>query len=259
MAGNNLGGAALRNAMAAAEASARQAIALAPGLGYPLTALAFTLENRLDLRAAADAYAAAYKASPGDAGVLRRAATFASHMRKGDEAIGLIRRAATLDPLRPTNSGLLGIILLNAGRVDEAIPELRAGLEALPSNGIAASTLAAALLVKGQPGPALKAMAALPPDDPIRLMIECASYAATDRPASDRALAMLNGRYGTNAQYQIAAAHSWRREPDLAFAAIARAWDLIDPGLVSFYVDPLLAPIRTDPRYREWLGRIGFL
>ena len=85
-----------------------------------------------------------------------------------------------------------------------------------------------------------------------------AATAATDRAASDRALATLIAKYGYNAQYQIAQAHAWRREPDLAFAAIARAWDGLDPGLIQLKTDPLLAPLRADPRFDAWLREIGF-
>ena len=49
-----------------------------------------------------------------------------------------------------------------------------------------------------------------------------------------------------------------RREPELAFEAIARAWDGLDPGLIGLKIDPLFAPIRPDPRFGEWLPKIGF-
>ena len=252
---STLAGAQLRTKLTEAEAEARRAVALAPGLGYPLAMLGDVLENRLSLVAAAAAYVAAYKASPGDASVLRRRADFLSKLGDGD-ALALYQRARELDPLRPSTLSQLGAILLNLGRTDEAISTLRTGLTHLPGSSAAKSYLAIALIVGKSPGEALKVAALLPSDDSIRLMVEAVANGATDRAASNKALAALERMDGV--QYQVAEVHAQRGEPDLAFTAIARAWDTADPGLTSFKTDPLLAPLRPDPRFGEWLRKIGF-
>ncbi len=256
-AGTTLGGGALRTALARAEADARKAIALAPGWAPAYAALGVVLLQRLDLRGAREANDAAYKASPGDALVLRKMGDFLSLL--GDErAIDFYRRSEALDPLRPRNAINRAYMQLSLGRFDDAIASTRAGLVRFPNDSSALAALAQALLAQGQPGEALKAAALAPADDPYRLVIEAAAKAATDRAASDRALATLVEKYGYGAQYQIAEVHAWRREPDLAFAAIARAWDGLDPGLAILKTDPLLAPLRPDPRFGEWLRKIGF-
>ncbi len=86
----------------------------------------------------------------------------------------------------------------------------------------------------------------------------CRSRPSPAPTAPDRALAELVRLYGDASQYQIAEVYAQRRAPDLAFAAIARAWDLGDPGLMDFKADPLLAPLRSDPRFATWLRKIGF-
>ena len=256
IAGGTLGGGELRVRLEEAEAEAHRAVALAPGLGIPLAMLGFVLENRLNLRGAAIAYAAAYRASPGDATVLRRKATFMATVGSGG-AVPLYLRAQSLDPLRPNGLSTLGWILLASGRVDEAITTLQSALVRLPGSDTVTSNLATAYLAKGQPREALKAAAGLKPDSYQRLVIEaCAT--ARDRASSDRALAKVVKLYGSNGQYQIAEIYAQRHEPDLAFSAIARAWDLLDPGLISFKTDPLLAPLRSDPRFAAWLRKIGF-
>jgi hypothetical protein len=103
----------------------------------------------------------------------------------------------------------------------------------------------------------MKAVAPLEPDDYARLTVSAIATAA-DRGASDRTLAKLARLYSDSSQYQIAEVHAQRREPELAFAAIARAWDLVDPGLLGLKTDPLLAPLRPDPRFAMWLRKIGF-
>ncbi|UAJ09030.1 TIR domain-containing protein [Glacieibacterium megasporae] len=259
IAGTTLGGAALRVTLAEAEADARRAIALAPGLGVPLAMLGFVLENRLDLRGAAAAYASAYRATPGDAGVLRLFADFQSLIGRGDEAIALFGRALALDPLRPNAQAWFGSILLRAGRVDEAIVALRQASARLPDNAAAKLSLALALIAKGGYAEARAVAATLPDGDQYRLTFDAIAAARLGDPvASDRALAELVRRYSDDSQYQIAEIRAQRGESDLAFAAINRAWTLADPGLVDFKTDLLLAPLHADPRFAAWLAKIGF-
>ena len=252
-----LSGSALRAKLSEAEAEARHAMALAPGWGVPLAVLGIVLQTRLDLRGARQAFDAAFKALPGDATVLRTKGGFDSLMGNED-AIALWQRAQALDPLRPRNPLNLANISLNLGRLDEAIAAARTGLARFPGDAEALITLSQALLAKGQPGEAMKAAALVPPGDYTRPFLESVASAATDRATSDRNCAFLVEKFGDVAQYQIAAAHAWRRETELAFTAIARAWDLLDPGLLQFKTDPLLASLRRDPRYGEWLRKIGF-
>ncbi len=259
IAGATLGGAALRAKLTEAEAEARRAVALAPRLVAPLSILGYVLEVRLDLRGAADAYAAAYKMGPGDAAVLRAYAQFLAMIGRGAEAVPMAHSATALDPLRPSNFGFLGRVLLYASRTNEAIATLRQGIARLPDDAFARVNLGTALITRGDFAEAMKAVAALAAVDYNRLLIEGAATARLgDRAASDRALATLVRLHGDNSQYQIAEVHAQRGEPDLAFAAIARAWELADPGLEVLKTDPLLAPLRVDPRFATWLAKIGF-
>ncbi len=252
-----MGGDELRKALTAAEADARRAIALAPGLGQPYSALALVLQSKLDLSGASQADDRAYAASPGDALVLRTRGNFLSLFGNA-EAITLYQRSEALDPLRTRNAVDRADMQFNLGRFDDAISSARGFLAGNAGDSRTSKTLGFALLAIGRPAEALRAVGAIDPDDFGRLTIVAAANATIDRPASDRALATLISKYGDVAQYQIAEVHAWRREPDQAFAAIHRAWDGLDPGLIQLKTDPLLAPIRSDPRFGEWLRKIGF-
>lgn len=258
MATAEMGGGKLRDALATAEADARRAIALAPGLGQPYSALAFVLQSKLDLSGASQAYDRAYAASPGDALVLRTRGDFLSLFGNA-EAITLYQRSEALDPLRTRNAANRADMQFNLGRFDDAIASARGFLAQNAGDPGASKSLGFSLLARGRPAEALRAVGAIDPDDYGRLTIVAAANATIDRPASDRALSTLVLKYGDVAQYQIAEVHAWRREPDLAFAAIQRAWDGLDPGLIQFKTDPMLAPIRSDPRYGDWLRKIGFV
>jgi hypothetical protein len=48
-------------------------------------------------------------------------------------------------------------------------------------------------------------------------------------------------------------------DPDEAFKWLARAREIRDPGLTgNVYVDPILDPLRTDPRYDALVRDLGF-
>jgi tetratricopeptide (TPR) repeat protein len=189
--------------------------------------------------------------------VLRTRGDFLSYFGNTD-AIALYQRSEALDPLRVRNAVNRASMQFNLGRFDDAIASTRRFLAMNAGDAVALNLLSSALLAKGRPAEALRVIAGLPADDAFRLTIDAAATAGIDRAASNRALAALVGKYGTNAQYQIAEVHAWRREPDLAFAALQQALNGLDPGLIAFKTDPLLAPIHGDPRYGEWLRKIGF-
>jgi serine/threonine-protein kinase len=258
-AANEIAGAAPRaRKLAEAEAQVRRAIALAPGWGYPYAALGTVLRIKLDLRSARAAYDTAYKALPGDATVVRTKADFDAFM--GDPgAIALYRRARALDPLRLRTPINMADALFYLGRFDESIAAAREGLASFPNDLAALTAIAQGLIAKGQPAEAMKSIVLISADEYQRPFLEAVALAKIDSGGSDRALATLVRTYGEDGQYQIAAVHAWRREPELAFAAIARAWEQVDPGLIQLKTDAFLAPIRADHRYGEWLRRIGFV
>ena len=106
---------------------------------------------------------------------------------------------------------------------------------------------------------ARKAFAGEQPDDPIRLAAE----AVLDSRAQDRAGAVAKMRkieqlYGEAASYQYAQIHASLGNMDQAFAALERAWQIKDPGLVGIKVDPFVDTLRSDPRFAELIRKMNF-
>jgi tetratricopeptide (TPR) repeat protein len=58
--------------------------------------------------------------------------------------------------------------------------------------------------------------------------------------------------------YGIAMVYVGLGQKDEAFAWLEKAYAERSPGLVWFKTDPMLDTLRTDPRYRDLLRRIGF-
>ena len=58
--------------------------------------------------------------------------------------------------------------------------------------------------------------------------------------------------------YQYGQIHAQLGETDRAFAALDKAVEVKDPGLISLKKDPVLDPIRPDPRFAALLKRLKF-
>ncbi len=245
-------------AVAAAEMEARRAVALAPRLGAPLAALGFILMARLDLRGAAAAHAAAYRLAPGDPYVVRNYAKFQAMIGRGDDAMRAAYRYVALDPLSPNSAGALAAVLYRSGRLDDAIAAYRRALAGLPGDIEALAELSLALLATGQTRAALTLTGSMPPGSWQELTVRAIALARLgDRAGSDRALDQLRS-FGTGFFYQIAEVLAQRGEIDAAFAALDRAYALMDAGLSDLKTDLMMQPLHGDPRYAALIRQIGF-
>ena len=59
-----------------------------------------------------------------------------------------------------------------------------------------------------------------------------------------------------NEAVQIAEICAWRGENDEAFAWLEPAYAQRDSGLTELKVDPILGPLRADPRYGAFLRKM---
>ena len=72
--------------------------------------------------------------------------------------------------------------------------------------------------------------------------------------------AMLNAKnIGEAASYQFAEINARLGDRDEAFRWLAKAREIRDPGLTgNVFVDPILDPLRADPRYDTLVRELGF-
>ena len=80
----------------------------------------------------------------------------------------------------------------------------------------------------------------------------------TERLRSSICPQWVDGLYGEAASYQYAEIHATLGQVDEAFAALDRGWRIKDPGLFLMKTDPMLDPIRRDPRFAALMNKIGF-
>jgi adenylate cyclase len=72
----------------------------------------------------------------------------------------------------------------------------------------------------------------------------------------DAALAALKGKYAGEAAYQIAEAHAFRGEVDLAFEWLERAYNQRDGGVSEIKGSRLMRGLVGDPRYKAFLRKL---
>jgi TolB-like protein/Flp pilus assembly protein TadD len=239
-------------------AGARKAIELAPDMPEGHTALGFLLMSQLDIGSAKPAYQRAFELGLGNASILSAFAEFSSNISDFANASAAIKRATRLDPLSPSVFRNAGMIAFAAKDYSAARVALATALSLNPRQGIVHYVLGDIALITGDVAEARRQYAA----EPSRLS-QLRGLAITDArlsgPAAGEAqMARLVAEYGDGGLYQQAQVLAQWGRIDMALATLERALALRDSGLVLALNDPLLDPLRGQPRFKALLARIGF-
>jgi TolB-like protein/Tfp pilus assembly protein PilF/class 3 adenylate cyclase len=179
-----------------------------------------------------------------------------------DEAIGEGKRAVELDPLSPVINTDLGQTLFMARRYDEAITQLRKTLEVDPTFYYAHYTLGMVLQLKGDVPTAIAEYAkAQQLSDDLRIQVLLANIKALsgDKEAAVRMLTELEelSRHRYVRSY-------WRALLYLSLGKRDEAIRWLEKGvadhegleIVWIKVDPLLDPLRGDPRFEALVQKV---
>jgi TolB-like protein/Tfp pilus assembly protein PilF len=242
-----------------AAAVAQQAISLAPDLATGHMVLAYILLNQLKIGGAAAEFEKGHSVAGGDIDDLLAYAEFLATVGRSDEAVKLATDAQNRDPLNADAYGTVAGIQRSAGRFADAADAYRKALTLAPNLKLNRALLGLVLMQMGKPDEASAELRKLPSDYLFRLVGEALLFARQgNRAASDAALQHLQQTYGDAANYQYAEIFAQRGENERAFAALDRAWDFRDPGLVQLKVDSLFGPIRADPRFTALLSKMNF-
>ena len=235
-----------------ARAPALKAVALAPELAEGHLALAFVQARSLDFAGASDEFQRAIALAPGNARILRDYGPFAVEMGRTDAGIAAARRAAALDPLNENSYGLLSSALLSARRYDEALAAYRDGLSLRPKDPTWAASTGQLIYY------------ALGDFEKMRAVCEGVGEAAKDFPDclaltyhklgrqadAETALARFKTLEGNAGAYAYATIYAQWGNTSKALQWLETALQLRDPRLIYLKTDPLMDPLRTEPRFK---------
>lgn len=242
-----------------AEAAANRALQREPDLPEALIAKAFIVGSmRWDMESTEPLIRRAVALAPGDADILQSAGLQLLARGHFDEALALARRAIDLDPL---NDGAILVearVHLFAGRDHPAEDRCRQAIALNAQGGWRHGLLCLALLGQGRYAEA-EQEAGADEREPYRVLHTLFVRCRQERWAeADALLAEIERRWAGVFGYQLAQGHASRGHADAAFAWLERCHEQHDPGAHWALVDPLLAPLRRDPRWPALLAKLGF-
>jgi len=239
-------------------AAAERAIALQDRLAQGHLALGFALNNGQLRRAAAmPHYRAAEKLAPGDADVLRQAATFYAYGDEHTRAADMIGRVIELDPLNARAFRSAGFIALFAHDYPATITQMQRALALNPSLASAKYAIAIALLMQGDTAGALSAAKEERVEQFALTLTAIVTHRLGNTAEADAAYAKLVADYGEAALYQQAQVLAQRGSTAEALERMELAYAKRDPGLLLVSNDPLLDPLRSAPKFEELLSRLA--
>jgi TolB-like protein/tetratricopeptide (TPR) repeat protein len=242
--------AAVRESYDKADADARQALELAPGLAQAHLALAYVLDNTLHLTQANDEYERALALAPGNAEVLRLSGLFAAFKGQFDAGVAATRRAVILDPLARNTRSALGRVLYSARRYEEALSAYAEAISLDPDYQASYGHRGLSFYGLGDLEHA-RATCETKPDYWVSQQCLALVYEKLGRHAdAEAALSKLKVAQGDSSAYQYATIYAQWGDRAKALEWLETAWRLRDPGLDNLKTDPLLDPLRHEPRFQ---------
>jgi TolB-like protein/tetratricopeptide (TPR) repeat protein len=241
-----------------AEADARRAIELAPELADGHLALGYHFRLLLDFHQMSAESSQALALAPGNALVLEVTGNFASLMGQHDVAVSAARRAVELDPLNDEAYAALGDVLRFARHYREAID---AYAHALTLNPRDARSQVFTGLSQYSLGDFQGARASCETGRRWPFSLVC--IAVTDDKLGGHAdaaaaLEKLRSFRGEGAAYQYVGIYAQWGQTGKALEWLDTALRIRDVGLANLKVDPLLDPLRNEPRFEAVMRELKF-
>ena len=253
-----------RIAMPKAKEYALQALATDDTLSEAHTSLANVKFNAdWDWEGAEKEFKRAIELNPNDAEGRRAYSVFLSAMDRPEEAIKEIQTAQRLDPLSFITSSDVGWAFHFARQYDRAIEQCQQTLEFEPNFVGAHDCLGSAYLAKGNYDRAIAECQMArrgSGNDLLRATGLARAYALAGKTAKAREV-LVTLRSESQRRYVppyfLAMLHVALGEKDEAFTWLEKGYAVRDANLTWLKVDDAFDPLRSDPRFRSLLSRIG--
>ncbi len=240
--------------------AAHRALAINPMLAGPHVTLANTFFVDYDYVTSQRELTTALGLEPQNPDALSLSAYLAIAACHLDEAEGNARKLVERDPLSLDAYRALGTALWFHGRLGESEDVYRRVIALSPHAESMHYRLGLVLLSAGRPQDALKEADAEPAWGWQFYIRAMALDALGRRAEADPLLAQLaaDPLIRASGSYQMAQIYAHRGDRERAFEWLERARQARDPGFVSYIkCDPMLSGLRSDPRYRAQLASLN--
>jgi TolB-like protein/tetratricopeptide (TPR) repeat protein len=246
--------------MAQMQSYAAELEQLAPGSDRALLASARNATVRYAY-AQSEAYLAqAAERYPGSADVWGEYAAILNNQRKYDQAIEAIKLAAQLDPLSLEVMRWKAYILQRMRDCEGVEQVMQRALEMEPEVGRFRYYLAMCIYeTTGDATRALPLAEAEPLGFAHHTGLAILSHALGDQRLAQEHVDQMLVAYGDAASYQYGQIYAQWGEYETALVWLENALKIRDPGIIQSVDDPLLSPLRGDPRFQQILRDAGHL
>jgi len=241
-----------------AREAANKALELDPGLAEAYAALGqIQMNYDWDWAGAEASLSRALELAPGNLHILAEMAVLQRFIGNLDFSIELNRRAVELDPLGFRGYHQLGLALIWAERLDEALDVYHHLLSLNPEYTSANLSLSRILLLQGSLEESMAA--AEREQEPFwrEFGILINLYAQGRTEEADVRLADFIEQNRADSAYQIATIYAFRGDADQVFEWLELAYVQRDGGLPEMLSDPFLNQFSNDPRWVEILKKVG--
>jgi serine/threonine-protein kinase len=249
-------GADIRESFDRSRADAEKAIALAPNLADGHLALAvYFEEGLLDFTQAEAEYARTLELAPGNARALIDYAFFSVSVGRTEAGLLAARHAVQLDPLSRNSHVNLAQALYLARHFEQALDAFQDALTLDPG---VATMRGLAYYALGDFQSALAACQSKPDDWQSQVCLAVTYDKLGQHANAEAQLAKLRVPLGDAAAYQYASIHAQWGNRQKALEWLATAMRLRDAGLENLKTDPLMDPLRKEPRFQAMMRELKF-
>jgi tetratricopeptide (TPR) repeat protein len=237
--------------------AAEKALNLSPQLADAYRARAQLRLETLDFAGARADSEQAVALTPGDSRVQSLYGAQIAALGKMPQAIAAMNKAIELDPLNGYAWANVGLFLTESRDYPAARHALERALAITPSNDAFHFGLGQLDLLQGRLTDALAEFQKLGGDGVRRMGDAMIEHANGHEKQSQQALKELIAKHANDMAYQVGDVYAWRGEKDKAFEWLERAYQQRDSGLNGIAYDPLLAGLKSDPRYGALLQKLN--
>jgi TolB-like protein/Tfp pilus assembly protein PilF len=241
-----------------ARQAAEKALTIDPEHAEALATLGWvTYVYNNDVARAAPYYEQALKLDPANSYILRRATTLLQSLDRREEAIELQKYANARDPVAARGHANLAYYYLHDSRWDESIASYQTALRLSPDYIGAHYFTGVALLYKQQKQAALDAFALEPDEEYQAKGTALALYDLGRQEEFQAKLDELIERWGDQWPSEVAHVYAYTGDADAAFLWLEKAIEVNEDGLSEQFLLPFYQNIHADPRWDEFLHRVG--